>query len=111
MSRDLSEILGSIEQRAAQAERDEAIAPVHRVLRSVLEDFQHVELGNGAQPESNHKENPDVLLKIGDAAVRLGMTKDWLYDHHTELPFATKIGRQVRFSERGLATWLKRQRR
>ena len=105
------EILEAIEQRAVKAELEEAIAPVCKVLRSVLQDFQGVELGNGAQPETNHKAKPDVLLKIGDAAVRLGVTTSWLYDHHTELPFATKIGRQVRFSERGLKRWIERQRR
>jgi len=56
--------------------------------------------GNGA----------DHMLSIAEAAARSGMSRSWLYRHHTALPFARKIGRKVVFSEQGLTRWLARRR-
>jgi excisionase family DNA binding protein len=49
----------------------------------------------------------DRLLTIEAAAARLGVTKDWIYHHRKELPFAVKLGRRVlRFSSAKLERYL-----
>ena len=45
----------------------------------------------------------DELLDVDQAASRLGMSKDYLYRHHAQFPFARRVGRRsVRFSARGI---------
>ena len=63
--------------------------------------------GNGHAPET------DKLLTAAAAAQVLGVKPRWLYGHASTLPFVIKLpnSRAVRFSERGLAKWLERQRR
>ncbi len=43
---------------------------------------------------------------VEEAAAILGTSTDWLYRNRWQLPFARTLGRQVRFSERGLRAWL-----
>jgi hypothetical protein len=50
---------------------------------------------------------PDRLLDVGAAAQRLRTTKDWLYRHARELPFTVRNGRQLRFSGRGIARYIR----
>ena len=47
-------------------------------------------------------------LDITEAAKRLGMSKDWLYRHASELPFALRIGRRVVFDSVALEKWNRR---
>jgi excisionase family DNA binding protein len=53
---------------------------------------------------------PDRLLSVDEACTILGMSKRWLYDHAGELPFTRRIGKFLRFSERGLRQWVERRR-
>lgn len=48
----------------------------------------------------------DRLLGIKEAALRMGMSQDWLYRHAKNLQFMKRIGRKVLFSEVGLTRWL-----
>jgi predicted DNA-binding transcriptional regulator AlpA len=48
----------------------------------------------------------DRLLKIDEAATRMGQSPDWLYRRASRLPFTVRQGRGLRFSERGLATYI-----
>jgi predicted DNA-binding transcriptional regulator AlpA len=48
-------------------------------------------------------------LDIGEAAKRLGMSRDWLYRHASELPFALRIGRRVVFDSVALERWNRRR--
>ncbi len=48
----------------------------------------------------------DRLLKIDEAASRLGQSPDWLYRHASRLPFTVRQGRGLRFSERSLTTYI-----
>jgi hypothetical protein len=48
----------------------------------------------------------DRLLKIDEAANRLGQSPDWLYRHAGRLPFTVRQGRGLRFSERGLTAFI-----
>ena len=48
----------------------------------------------------------DRLLKIDEAAARLGQSEDWLYRHAARLPFTVRQGRSLRFSERRLEGYI-----
>lgn len=44
----------------------------------------------------------DKLLTIDEAAARLKCSSDWLYRRAKRLPFTVRVGRNLRFSERGI---------
>ena len=48
-------------------------------------------------------------LDITEAAARLGISKDWLYRHASELPFALRIGRRLVFDSVALERWNRRR--
>jgi predicted DNA-binding transcriptional regulator AlpA len=48
-------------------------------------------------------------LDVTEAAKRLGMSRDWLYRHAAELPFAVRIGRRVVFDSVALERWNRRR--
>ncbi len=51
-------------------------------------------------------------MTVAEVAMRLGVTKDWIYHHRKELPFAVKLGRRVlRFSAVKLERYLEARRR
>ena len=50
----------------------------------------------------------DRLLTIEQAAERLSTTTDYLYRHWKQLPFARKYPFGLRFSERGIAAYIRR---
>jgi predicted DNA-binding transcriptional regulator AlpA len=54
-------------------------------------------------PDSPHQEPRN--LDVAEAAKRLGMSRDWLYRHAAELPFALRIGRRVVFDSVALERW------
>lgn len=56
-------------------------------------------------------EGPDQLLDAAEVASRLGISKDAVYRKKKDWPFVIRIGRHVRFSERGLQRWLSRRAR
>ena len=51
----------------------------------------------------------DKLLDIKEAAIRLGMSEDYLYRHFRSLPFAVPMGRSKRFSAQGIEAYLARK--
>jgi predicted DNA-binding transcriptional regulator AlpA len=54
--------------------------------------------------------NGDRLLKVQEAASKLGVSKDWLYRHGSELPFAMKTSpQQLRFSEKGIERYIEQE--
>jgi excisionase family DNA binding protein len=62
--------------------------------------------------QTSAHEPEDRLLTVDEAAQRLGVTKDWIYHHVKELPFAVKLGRRVlRFSALKLERYLEARRR
>ena len=90
---------------AAQPSRVEELAPEQaRALLVQLATLQapllaRALVGGGAVPA-------DRLLKIEEAAVRLGQSVDWLYRHADRLPFTVRQGRALRFSERRLEAYI-----
>ena len=55
----------------------------------------------------SRSEDTDVLIDIAAAAKQLSTTIDWLYRHSHELPFTTRVGRQLRFSRRGVERFIR----
>jgi len=57
-------------------------------------------------------QQPDRLLKVREAATRLGVSARYLYGHADELPFTKRLSpKALRFSEQGLERWLARTQR
>ncbi len=48
----------------------------------------------------------DRLLKADDVATRANLSRDYVYRHADRFPFTRRIGRALRFSEKGLTRWL-----
>ncbi len=44
----------------------------------------------------------DKLLTVEEAAARLKCSQVWLYRRANRLPFTVRVGRSLRFSERGI---------
>ncbi len=49
----------------------------------------------------------EQLLDVEAAAQRLGVSRDYLYRHHAELPFTRRMGTALRFSLSGMEKWLR----
>jgi predicted DNA-binding transcriptional regulator AlpA len=49
----------------------------------------------------------DQLLDVEAATHRLGVSRDYLYRHHAELPFTRRMGKALRFSALGIEKWLR----
>ena len=49
----------------------------------------------------------DQLLDVEAAAQRLGVSCDYLYRHHAELPFTRRIGKRLLFSSSGIEKFLR----
>ncbi len=52
-------------------------------------------------------ESRDELLDAGPASGRLGVSKDYLYRHHRELPFTRRMGRRLLFSSTGIDQYIR----
>jgi excisionase family DNA binding protein len=52
----------------------------------------------------------DRLLTVDEAAEQLTVSRKWLYRHAKTLPFTKRLSaKTIRFSERGLRSWLAQQ--
>ena len=49
----------------------------------------------------------DTLLTVDQAAERLGVSTDWLFRRSRTLPFVVRLGRHLRFSNRGMDRYLR----
>lgn len=52
----------------------------------------------------------DELLSVEAAAERLGISKDYLYRHHSQYAFTRKAGRKLLFSALGIEKHIRQQR-
>ncbi len=100
MTRD--EWAAHLAQRADDAERLGALAPMATVLRTVLAELEAVDGWPATKPP------PDEMLTLEETAARLNVPKRWLTEHRHELPFLTEYvpGGTVRVSAKALARWL-----
>ena len=52
----------------------------------------------------------DYLLNADQIAKRLGKSAKWIRDNLASLPFAFQVGKEHRFSARGLEEWIREHR-
>ena len=50
------------------------------------------------------------LLRIDEAAQRLACSRDWLYRHWKQLPFARRMPYGVRFSANGIDAYIRQKK-
>ena len=74
-----------------------------------LEAAKAVAYARLAAPAPNPQQH-DELLDVEAAARRLGMSKDYLYRHHSKLPFTRRQGRKLLFSSLGIDKYIRPQR-
>src|SRR5687768_13806520 len=55
-----------------------------------------------AEGRERVSDDADNLLTVEEAAARLKCSEDWLYRRAKRLPFTVRVGRNLRFSERGI---------
>jgi hypothetical protein len=63
-------------------------------------------LAAGRETQQGH----DELLDVTEAARRLGISKDYLYDHHPDYPFTRRQGRKLLFSAQGIDKHIRQNR-
>ena len=52
----------------------------------------------------------DELLSVEVAAERLGISKDYLYRHHSQYPFTRRQGRKLLFSALGIEKYIQQRK-
>ncbi|MBI4582735.1 MAG: helix-turn-helix domain-containing protein [Planctomycetes bacterium] len=52
---------------------------------------------------------PDRLLDAEEAATMLGASMDYLYRHAKKLPFTVRVGRRLRFSQKGIEKFIRQR--
>ena len=80
------------------------LAPLQEALR-----LQAVSPPAGVNGQGEAPTAGDRLLSVGEAAQKLGMSTDWCYRRAKQFPFAVRIGRQLRFSERGIDRYIRQR--
>ena len=63
-----------------------------------------------AETDAHPLQRRDRLLNVNQAAEKLGVKRDWLYRHHSDLPFRVRHGRLLRFSELGIEDFIRKRR-
>jgi predicted DNA-binding transcriptional regulator AlpA len=64
----------------------------------------------GSQAPTVDTRPRDRLLKVPEAAAKLGITPGSLYNKARDYPFVVRDGRSLRFSELGIDEWIARSR-
>lgn len=81
-----------------------AIAPEN--IAPVMAQMAAIQMSLAARLVSENTERSqseaDSLLTVEEAAIKLKCSVDWLYKRAKRLPFTIRIGRNLRFSERGI---------
>ncbi len=77
----------------------EQIAPMMAQMAAMQLSLAARLVAQGAGPA---QDEADVLLTVEEAAARLKCSRDWLYKRAKRLPFTIRVGRNLRFSERGI---------
>ena len=80
-------------------------------LPALLSQLSAVQSAMAARLISADRDEPtsteDTLLTVDQAAERLGVSKDWLFRRSRTLPFVVRLGRHLRFSNRGIDRYLR----
>jgi len=99
-------VMPTLADIAAQPERVTELAPEQARTLLVQLAMLQVPLLARALAGGRQDADGDRLLKIADAATRLGQSVDWLYRHADRLPFTVRNGRGLRFSARRLEAYI-----
>jgi len=80
-------------------------------IPALLSQLSAVQSAMAARLISANRDEPasteDTLLTVDQAAERLGVSKDWLFRRSRTLPFVVRLGRHLRFSNRGIDRYLR----
>jgi|ERR1019366_2694608 predicted DNA-binding transcriptional regulator AlpA len=79
-------------------------------LLGELEEIRVTALARLTAPEPAPQQ-ADELLDIGEAARRLGVSKDFLYRNRGDFPFSRRLGRRLLFSALGIDNYIRQQKR
>jgi predicted DNA-binding transcriptional regulator AlpA len=63
-----------------------------------------------AETDIYERRRSDRLLNVSQAAEKLCVKRDWLYRHHSDLPFRVRHGKLLRFSELGIEDYIRKRR-
>jgi excisionase family DNA binding protein len=74
-----------------------------------LEEIRCTAVARLGAPPSPKPGGLDQLVAVGEAAQRIGTSKDYLYRHSGELPFTKRIGRKLLFSSAGIERYIRQQ--
>ncbi len=98
----LSELLQRLEQRAQDAERLDASAPVATVLRAIIEDLRELD---GIAEEEDHGLTPEELARL------MGVGRRFVYGHQADFKsFRVPLDGPIRYSYQGYLRWCQRRR-
>jgi excisionase family DNA binding protein len=71
-----------------------------------LAEIQATAMARLIAPVPAQPSGADELLSIEEASRRMGVSKDYLYRHKTELPFTRRVGRKLLFSSLGIESYI-----
>jgi predicted DNA-binding transcriptional regulator AlpA len=80
-------------------------------LLGELEEIRATALARLTAPASVQAQQHDELLDTGEAAHRLGISKDFLYRNHRGFSFTRRVGRRLLFSSLGIERYIRQQER
>jgi excisionase family DNA binding protein len=97
---------------AALVEDPTRVATVpHGRIPALLSQLSALQSAMAARLISADRDEPmsgeDTLLTVAQAAERLGVSTDWLFRRSRTLPFVVRLGRHLRFSNRGIDRYLR----
>jgi hypothetical protein len=74
-----------------------------------LEEVRATALARLAAPALAHT-GPDELIDVQEASRRLGISRDYLYHHHSSFDFTRHVGRRLLFSVDGIQAHIRGRR-
>lgn len=83
--------------------------PALRGELALLDTMLLARLLSAPNGQTGHPAPGDRRLSVEEAAVKLNVSKDYLYRNAPTLPFTIRIGRGVGFSEQGIEKWMRRR--
>lgn len=92
-------------QFVLRAARELPVEQLPRLLGE-LEECRCTAMARLAVP-APFQAQPDELLDVEEATRRLGLSKDYLYRHHSDFPFTRRVGRKLLFSGLGIERYIK----
>jgi predicted DNA-binding transcriptional regulator AlpA len=61
--------------------------------------------GNG-----NRQPEDDELVNLKEAATMLKVSESWIYHRSKKLPFIVRLGRQIKYSKKGIQNFIKNRK-